>query len=264
MNSETGGPPQFETVEYGTAPGHCILCNQPIAGTYYRVHGEQACPSCVQREQVGQGNSAKYFSRALVFGVGAAIVGMIGYAAFEMITGWIIGYVALGVGWLIGKAMMKGSKGFGGRKYQVTAALLTYAAVSLAAVPVMLSQISKQHKNAPQAQVQQTIRNVPAPADSLVPGTDMPATPPTADSAEATPTLDAGNRNPPSPAPTAQKAKMGFGRAMGMLTLIGLASPFLELADPLHGIIGLFILLIGMRIAWKMTSRPALQIDGPF
>src|SRR5689334_22620557 len=141
MNSDTGASPQFETVEYTATPGNCVLCNQPIGGTYYRVNGQQACPSCVQREQGGEGSSAKHYSRALVFGIGAAILGLIGYAAFEIITGWIIGYVALGVGWLIGKAMMKGSNGFGGRKFQITAALLTYSAVSLAAIPVMISQI---------------------------------------------------------------------------------------------------------------------------
>ncbi len=263
MNSDTGASPQFETVEYGSTPGNCVLCNQPIGGTYYRINGQQACPSCAQREQAGQGSSAKYYSRALAFGIGAAVVGLIGYAAFEIVTGWIIGYVALGVGWLIGKAMMKGSNGFGGRKYQVTAALLTYAAVSLAAIPVMFSQISKQKKE-PQAQVQ--VQQQPAPAQA----TDAPASGDTdqtasANSAQSTPSPDLtfpGDRKPQTPAP--EKPKMGFGKAIGMLTLIGLASPFLELADPFHGLIGLLILFIGIRIAWKMTARPDLLIEGPF
>jgi hypothetical protein len=265
MNSDTGASPQFETVEYTATPGNCVLCNQPIGGTYYRVNGQQACPSCVQREQGGEGSGAKHYSRALVFGIGAAVLGLIGYAAFEIITGWIIGYVALGVGWLIGKAMMKGSNGFGGRKFQVTAALLTYSAVSLAAIPVMLSQISKERKNAPQAQVQQQpAPGTTAPANVTAPTTDTAATS-SANSDQSTPSSDLtfpGDQKLQTPAP--EKPKMGFGKAIGMLTLIGLASPFLELADPFHGIIGLFILFIGIRIAWKMTARPDLQIDGPF
>lgn len=261
MNSEMGTSPQFETVEYAATPGNCILCNQPISGSYYRVNGEQACSSCVTREGMVTRDNASHYSRALVFGIGAAIVGMIGYAAFEIITGWIIGYVALAVGWLVGKAMMTGSKGFGGRKYQITAALLTYAAVSLAAIPLVFSQIAKQKEQNPvQIQQQQTAQQ---PALDTAPlfsdGGTSAAT--TSEGKELT-----GLNVTPSgiPTPKAEKPKMGFGKAVGMLMLIGLASPFLELADPFHGLIGLFILFIGIRIAWKMTARPQLQIDGPF
>jgi hypothetical protein len=54
------------------------------------------------------------------------------------------------------------------------------------------------------------------------------------------------------------------GKALLMLCLLGLASPFLELANPLHGLIGLFILSIGVRIAWQMTGQRSPAIDGPF
>ena len=75
------------------------------------------------------------FTRALLYGIGAAVLGMILYAVFEIATGLIVGYVSLAVGWMVGTAMMKGSNGVGGRRYQVAAVLLTYAAVSMAAVP---------------------------------------------------------------------------------------------------------------------------------
>jgi hypothetical protein len=57
---------------------------------------------------------------------------------------------------------------------------------------------------------------------------------------------------------------MSIGSAIGMLTLAGLASPFLELQDPLHGAIGLIILFVGIRIAWKLTAAAKLDILGPF
>jgi hypothetical protein len=50
---------------------------------------------------------------------------------------------------------------------------------------------------------------------------------------------------------------------MGLLFL-GLASPFLALQDPFHGAIGLIILFVGIRIAWKLTAGPQLDIVGPF
>jgi hypothetical protein len=46
--------------------------------------------------------------------------------------------------------------------------------------------------------------------------------------------------------------------------VLGLASPFLELQDPFHGIIGLVILLVGIRIAWQLTASPKIEILGPF
>ena len=45
--------------------------------------------------------------------------------------------------------------------------------------------------------------------------------------------------------------------------LLGLASPFLDLANPMHGIIGLIILLVGLRIAWQLTAAKPLEISGP-
>jgi hypothetical protein len=45
---------------------------------------------------------------------------------------------------------------------------------------------------------------------------------------------------------------------------IGLASPFLALVDPLHGAVGLFILFIGLRIAWRMTKARPLSVYGPY
>jgi hypothetical protein len=57
--------------------------------------------------------------------------------------------------------------------------------------------------------------------------------------------------------------KMSKPKAVGFLALLGLASPFLELSDPLHGIIGLIILFVGIRIAWKMTADRSVKISGP-
>jgi hypothetical protein len=57
---------------------------------------------------------------------------------------------------------------------------------------------------------------------------------------------------------------MGFAAALGALALAGLTSPFLELQDPLHGVIGLVILMVGIRIAWQLTAEKPIDIVGPF
>ena len=60
---------------------------------------------------------------------------------------------------------------------------------------------------------------------------------------------------------------MGFGAALLQLAVIGLASPFLELTgDPLHGLIGLVILAVEIRIAWRIAagSKQAARQGGNF
>jgi len=131
--------PQFGTAEYSSVPGteRCALCQQLIGASYYRVNNHMACASCAERVKRGMpADSPSSYSKALLYGLGAAFVGFLLYSAIGMATGWVIGYMSLAVGWLVGTAMKKGANGAGGRKYQITAALLTYAAVSISAIPI--------------------------------------------------------------------------------------------------------------------------------
>jgi hypothetical protein len=228
--------PQFGTAEYVGTPGgdHCHFCHQPIGTTYYRTNGAMTCASCADKlsRELAPDTHAS-FVRAILFGVGAAVLGMILYATFEIVTGIIIGYASLAVGWLVGKAMITGSNGVGGRRYQIVAVLLTYAAVSTAAIPVWIHYAGK-HKQTQHATQKQ--------APSSQPDTNS-------DELEGT---------PPSSRPSAVAA-------IGTLLALGLASPFLELSgDFVGGMIGLFILFIGMRFAWRFTAARAPDISGPF
>jgi hypothetical protein len=136
--------PQFSTAEYTPPPkiDRCHFCSSPLATEYYRVRGQAACASCAAAARSGQagGSDSGAFSRALLFGIGAAIVGLIGYAAFTITTHLYVGYVALGVGYIVARAMKFGSGGLGGRPYQITAVVLTYLAIALAEIPIALWQ----------------------------------------------------------------------------------------------------------------------------
>ncbi|HEY1936868.1 MAG TPA: hypothetical protein VGJ33_02925 [Candidatus Angelobacter sp.] len=226
--------PQFKTAEPAATAGseHCVSCNQPITARYYRVNTRIACESCAQeleRQQPKDSHAA--YVRGLLFGAGAAILGMIGYAGFTIVTGIYLGYISLAVGWLVGKGIMLGSNGQGGRRYQIAAVALTYAAVSMAAIPIALAYRS--HNETAAKQARQQLRST-----------------------------DSEN---PQPELAQNKPTMSLGAAILQLLLIGLASPFLELADPFHGIIGLVILMVGIRIAWKLTKGSTrTQIAGPF
>ena len=235
--TDLGQPsPQFGTAEYVGTPGgdHCQFCHQPIGATYYRTNNAMTCASCV--EKIGRELSPDThaaFVRAILFGVGAAVLGMVLYATFEIATGIIIGYASLAVGWIVGKAMITGSKGVGGKRYQIVAVLLTYAAVSTAAIPVWI-HYAGQHKTAKQtSQKKSTPSQTNESSDELQGAT-------------------------PSDRPS-------FVAAVGTLVALGLASPFLELTgDPVGGLIGLVILFVGMRFAWRFTAARAPDISGPF
>jgi hypothetical protein len=135
------GAPQFATAEYEDSKQGppCRFCSKPTGGTFYRINQAEACDSCTRQVQAKfPEDSHAAYVRGILYGVGGAIVGLIIYVAFAIGTGLMIGYVALAVGFIVAKAMLFGSGGRRGRRYQIAAALLTYAAVSLAAVPIAL------------------------------------------------------------------------------------------------------------------------------
>jgi hypothetical protein len=203
--SFTGSTPQFKTAEYSSAEEVCKSCKQPLTGDYYRLNGMTACASCTQQVK-GQMpiDTQPAFLKAIVFGIGAAILGCALYAGFTIVTSIYIGIVSLAVGWLIGKAMKAGSGGIGGKRYQIVAVVLTYLAVSMAEVPIAIHGAGK----------------------SL--------------SVLMNPAL------------------------IGRILYYGISSPFTELSNPVNGILGLVILFVGIRIAWRLTAGPKLEILGPF
>src|SRR3989442_7132679 len=130
--------PQFGTAQYAPKSGTdvCKSCNQGISGHYFRVNGSLACARCVDqlKNQIPKDTHA-LFVRGLVFGFGGAILGLILYSGFSIITGIAIGYVSLAVGWIIAKAIKIGSRGIAGAGFQKTAATPTSSAASLVASP---------------------------------------------------------------------------------------------------------------------------------
>jgi|SRR5580658_1581172 hypothetical protein len=236
--------PQFGTAEYAK-PGsnRCQFCQQPIGGTYYRVNGAPACPICAEkmRSEVPTDGHAAYV-RALTYGIGAAVIGLIGYALIAiLLQGWVISYMSIGVGWIVGTAMMKGSNGVGGRRYQIAAAVLTYAAVSMAAIPIMMHFAGerRQQRQTQQQKLEQEQRQLEQ---------------------------DSGQQpSEPQSAPKTEKPQVDVMTWLGRVALLGLASPFLDLlGNPFWGVMGLLILFFGMRIAWRIARGRPFGVYGPF
>jgi uncharacterized protein (DUF983 family) len=230
--------PQFATAEYAHIPGteRCRICSSSIFNDYYRVNNQMACAKCAGEAREGQpSDSHAAFLRGLVLGVGAAVLGLILYATFTIATDFYLGFIALGVGWLVAKAMLKGSNGIGGRRYQIAAVLLTYGAISVAAIPIGIAGAIKQNKERVVQQKQSAAADEPSAGDS-------------------------GS----TPAESAPRVRLNLGSFALKLLMLGLASPFLELEDPLHGLIGLVILFVGLRIAFQLTAARPLDVDGPY
>jgi hypothetical protein len=236
--------PQFGTAEYAANSGNtrCQFCQQPIGSSYYRVNDAMACPACAEkmRTEMSVDRHAAYV-RALAYGIGAAVVGLIGYALIAiLLQGWVISYMSIGVGWLVGTAMMKGSNGMGGRRYQIAAALLTYAAVSMAAVPIWIhfagehrqKQTQQQKLEDEQRELERETGRQPADVQ---------------------------------PAPRAERPQFSLWTWLGRVALLGLASPFIELSgNPFWGAMGLLILFFGIRIAWRIARGQPFGVYGPF
>ena len=197
-----------------------------------------ACSTCAQQaERLVPPDSHKAYSRALLFGIGAAIAGCIGYALFEILTGIMMGWIALLVGLFVGRAMKTGSRGLGGRRYQITAALLTYAAVAVAFVPVVLHEASAKSDRHTAAAHQ-------AQVDHPYPGDQGASSQPTAKHATSFGT---------------------FLLAVLMLLGLGLISPLLAFtASVPSALLNLFIIFIGVQMAWKQMKSPRAQVEGPF
>lgn len=229
--------PQFQTAEYEHIPctERCRICGNLLADEYFRVNSQMACAQCAGQAREGQPqDSHAAFLRALLLGVGAALVGLILYSTFAIVTGWTIGYLALAVGWLVAKAIMKGSNGIGGLRYQIAAVALTYIAISMSSVPIIISYAVKGQPSVHRQTVQ-----------------------------AGAPDADEQSDEAQSASPEKEK-KIDFGAAIRTLALYGIASPFLELQDPGHGIMGLIILFVGLSIAFRLTAARPLNVDGPF
>ena len=154
MSDAQQSPPEnalsFERAEFeGEAAAQlaCTFCRKPLTSQYWQISTRPACEQCratVQREVAASLSMPKLF-RALGYGLAAAVVGCVGWIIVTKVTGYEIGFVAIGIGYLVGKAVRKGAGGFGGTRYQVMAVLLTYAAIAFASLPALFSGIAHSH-----------------------------------------------------------------------------------------------------------------------
>ena len=215
---------QFERAEFPDAARQCARCKNAVADQYYLVGGHTICATCMP--QFAHVGIATGIGRPLLFGLGGAAAGAVAYAAVSMITGFRFSLLSILVGFLVGKAVRYGAGGRGGRKLQVLAVLLTYAAITLSYIPQMIQEV-----------------RVHAEKVAREKGVDP------ADARAALPRPDASR----------------LVMAVGFVGAIALAAPFLELASsPGGGLLNALIIFFGLAQAWRMTRGVKAELTGPF
>jgi len=224
---------QFQKAEF--AGRTCTACRAAIGDTYYQIQGRDACPTCAQLRLATQNatDSGGKMFKGFLWGSGAAFLGSAGYALL-LFMNVQLSIVSIGIGWLVGTAIKKGTDGHTSRKYQVMAVLLTYLAIAFAFLPVMIVSLVKDHK--------------PAAASSKNPRS---ARPPQANDDDAT----------PKKAPAAGSLVLALIMAVGISIGLPLIVAFGSMPG---GLLTLLIIFFGLQQAWVQTKPDDALVAGPY
>jgi len=237
---------QFQKAEFESPKAACALCQRAMAGRYFHLNGQMICPECAAKVQAGQQRPQNaWIVRGLLYGLGAAALCSAGYALFTYVTGFELALIAIVVGHVIGKAVRKGSNGLGGRRCQVLAVILTYGAITISYVPLIVKGIvDAQGKRSSTVAAGRTGGVSGASADGAQPSPVAPSS-------------QQGSQTRPA-------RQIGLMAALGMIAGISLISPFLALSDGFSGVITILIIGFGLMQAWKQTARDPRLLMGPY
>jgi FtsH-binding integral membrane protein len=250
MDSTNGSSDlQFESVSSlglgpaeGTTPERvsCASCRSVLDSEYFDVNGHTVCEPCSQRlaSHAESPRGVGALARAGAFGVVAAMLGSLVYFAVVAASGYQIGLIAIAIGYMVGYGIRMGTRGRGGRRFQILALVLTYWAIGLAYSSLTVKAIDKRAERQTAAAV----------------GTAT-------ETATATP---AARRNGDTAPP---RRLTGLRFALGILELVAftLVLPVLVVAGSLPGsLISAAIIAFGMQQAWRMTAAPVVTVSGPY
>ena len=283
-NSRSSGqsdPLQFDVAESATpsdAGGEgaaarsaqtCAHCSAPIVASYYEVNGLIVCPRC--RGALGSNEGSRWKRGFIAVGLGlvAAIGGSILYYAIAALTGYEFGLVAIVVGFMVGKAVNKGSRGRGGWAYQTLAIVLTYFAIVSTYIPLAVREFRVNPTQADSLSIASAKHGMSADADSLADvddaddADDVDAAARSDSAAAGDTSLVAAQAGTPLKR-NAKSMKLGAGTILlGIVGLLVLAAIMPILAG-FSNIIGLVIIGIAVFEAWKLNKRVELEISGPY
>lgn len=269
-------PLQFDVAESGesnaaaprlTAPT-CTACSLCITETYFEVNRAILCPACRAALDNPPGSRLRRAAAAVALGALAALGGSLLYFAVAAITGREFGLVAIVVGFMVGKAVHRGSRGRGGWAYQTLAVSLTYLAIVSTYVPLVANEFQKMGTRDSLAANPAAANRAPAPRVAA------PNERSVRDSAVVRQQVDTNFVIGQAGAPesTAEElargrapaAHLGFGTIVLGLGALILFAAIIPIAAGFSNLIGLLIIGIAVFEAWKLNRRVVLQITGPY
>lgn len=260
MTDQEGQPLQFDSAEPSAGSAEdvtCAVCKNAIVGSYHMANQAVICANCRKNleTEMASGSSTGRFGRALLFGLGGALVGAGIYYAVLAITDLEIGLIAIVVGWLVGLGVSKGSRGRGGWVYQTLAVALTYSAIVSTYVPFIIQGFREQSITATKPDSLRLGKldstNVVFAADSTDGAAARSLAPAAASDSAAKPVVDA------EPKPTMGQMVLAFA----VLFALAAAAPFLA---GMSNIVGLLIIGFALYQAWKMNKKVTIALTGPY
>jgi hypothetical protein len=244
-----GGELQFESVvpraDSAAAATACAVCHTPLSFEYFDVNGQQICRACSDKVAYHAATPREWSTlvRAGIAGLIAAILGAVLYFAVIAISGFEVGLVSIAIGYMVGYGVRLGTRGRGGRRFQVLALVFTYWAIGLAYSTLAIKAMFDDRAKGGAA-------SISGPQKSGA-DTAQPAAP-------ATQPADARSDEGPV---------TGGQLVLGLLRLLGFTfvMPILAIAGSMPGgLLSGAIMVFGMMQAWKMTAAPVVTVTGPY
>jgi len=126
-------------VDPSAITARCVFCGGAIEGKINRIDSKAACERCLVASRNGFMEDRVLFTRGVILGSVAALVYLLLLACLDVFLNGVRGpsFVALPVGWVVGRAFAMGSRGAPGFKFSLTAVLLSYLSMALASVPIL-------------------------------------------------------------------------------------------------------------------------------
>jgi hypothetical protein len=223
---------QFQRAEFtADADSRCALCGAGIGDIYYHLGGSRICKVCAGQKQANlEPMRGRVFGKSVLYGLGAAVAGSALYGIVLLATGAEFALLSILVGIMVGKAMIHGSGGRGGRKLQIVAVLLTYGSITTGYVPSIMKGLYQK---------------------PLKMETSSKAASPALIRTEAFVKTPAGKV-------VAVAAFLAFTVGLALIT------PFLTITQGFSGILGIAIIFFGLRQAWQKTKGDARILKGPY
>ena len=250
----TPAPIDFERAAYAEPDkGHvaCSVCGARISTEYWQCQGKILCAACREgaEKSIADARRGATLGKAFLVGGGAALGCGIGYAIFAGLTHIHFALITIGIGWVVGRAVHKVTRGLGSRKHQVLAVALTYCASTMGYLPGIVKALGEVSQKSDAGAV--------APAS-----TAAPADPPTPGSQPTS--ADEPRPEKAAPAqPPAVPGAVAIVLAIVLVTVLTLAAPFLEIAGGFSGLLGLLIIFFGLQAAWRVSRGAVAPITGP-